>query len=319
MKIGVTGGAGRIGTQLVAKLQGAHDVVVIDSVEGTEVEGAEFRSADITSFEQTVEATRGLDAVVHLAAIPWDLPDDAPKVAEVNILGTHHLLEAAHRNDVQRVVIASSICATGFMFRLSPLIPDYFPVDERHPIVPGNMYGLSKAANELAASMYANRYGMSTFCLRFAPVWFEQMNPFTIWSLAGAYQPEIGRDSIWAYIGAPDVVQAIGLSLETQLSGHRVYNVGAATACSLESSEDLVKRFYPESDAGALRDLTSADPHASLWDIRRVVDELGYAPTVAWQQLAEKLPQNVVDVATHGTLDDLREEVYGTRGTRPMG
>jgi hypothetical protein len=50
-----------------------------------------------------------------------------------------------------------------------------------------------------------------------------------------------------------------------------------------------------------------------------VVDELSYAPTVAWQQLAEKLPQNVVDVATHGTLDDLREEVYGTRGTRPMG
>jgi nucleoside-diphosphate-sugar epimerase len=320
MRVAITGGAGRIGALLLEELESTHDVVVLDAkIPEGHRDDVESREVDILDMEALERALADVEAVVHLAAIPWDLPNDAPLVGRINILGTLHVLEAAARNGVGKAVLASSICAVGPMFRKTPWRPEYFPVDEQHPTTPENTYGVSKLVNELQARMYASRHAMDVICLRIAPVWFREMNPFTQWSVAGVYQPEINKDSIWAYVGAEDVVQALGLALDPAQTGFRVYNIGAASACADTDSLELVREFYPDVELANGGGALAHDARGPLWSIDKAVAELGYAPQRHWNEFVAQLSPAVVDAARNGTSDDLREEIYGTRGERPMG
>jgi UDP-glucose 4-epimerase len=319
MKIAITGGAGRIGAVLLNALGAEHQISVLDArLPDDPRDGVAYHEVDILEIEGLEVALASVDAVVHLAAIPWDLPDDAPLVGTVNLLGTLNVLEAAARGGVRKVVLASSICAVGPMFRVNPWEPEYFPVDESHPTTPENTYGVSKLINEIQGRMYHLRHGMDVICFRIAPVWFDQMNPFTTWSVAGAYQPEINKDSIWAYVGAEDVAQAIGLAVGPDCDGYRVYNVGAADPCAGVDSLELIQTYYPRVPNVRFAQFTQS-PRRPLWSIDKIAAELGYRPTKTWQEYAALLPEQVVEVARTGSSDDLREVVYGTRGERAMG
>ena len=319
MKVAITGGAGRIGALVLDALGGKHEMSVLDARMPDETpDGVEYHEVDILEMHGLQEALSSADAVVHLAAIPWDLPDDAPLVGRVNVLGTLHVLEAAARAGVRKVVLASSICAVGPMFRVNPWLPDCFPVDEDHPTTPENTYGISKLVNELQGRMYHSRHGMDVICFRIAPVWFDQMNPFTTWSVAGVYQPEINKDSIWAYVGAEDVAQAIGLALRDGCDGYRIYNVGAGDACADVDSLELIQTHYPDVPVVRLAEFADA-PRRPVWSIDRITAQLGYRPTKTWREYAALLPEPVVEAARTGSSADLREVIYGTRGERPMG
>lgn len=322
MRVAITGGAGRIGRRMVARLRDAHEIRVLDAdPPGQGGDDTEFVAVDITEFKGLTAALAGVDAVVHLAAIPWDLPDDAPRVAEVNIQGTQHVLEAAARARVSKAIVASSICAVGFMFRRTPFVPQYLPVNEAHPAAPENVYGLSKLIAEFQGQMYQRRYGMDVICFRIAPVWFGdgELNPFTLWSLAGVFRTDVNRDAIWAYVGAEDVAQATALALDPSCDGFRVYNIGAAETCAESGTLELIRAHYPTVTRVKPPANGTSGPHWPLWSIEKAVSELGYRPEFTWRELVGKLPERVLEIARTGSLDDLREAVYGTRGTRPMG
>jgi len=146
MKIAVTGGSGRVGRGVVelALAQG-HQVVNIDRVSPagvTDQPNLTHIQADITDYDALVNAFRGCDAVIHLAAIPapGHLPDHV--VHNNNVTGSYNALRAAVEVGVQRICQASSVNAIGLAYSRWPRF-DYFPLDEQHPTYCEDPYALS--------------------------------------------------------------------------------------------------------------------------------------------------------------------------------
>ena len=139
-KIAVTGGSGKAGRVVVRHLfERGHEVLNIDQVGSPESNHPEnpipFLRADLTDFGQALEALSGgdtlpgIEAVVHLAAIPSPAHAPASEVWRVNATSTHSVFAAAQRLGLKRIVWASSETTLGLPFDTPP---DYAPVDEKH-------------------------------------------------------------------------------------------------------------------------------------------------------------------------------------------
>jgi len=158
----VTGGSGFIGRHLIKLLGGA---TVVDLVKSGNPLVKEEYLVDIASdsSESALErAARGKGAIFHLAANPEVRVGDAKLHAQVGVLGTYHVLEAARKADVDRFVFASSSTVYGE----APLTP----TPEDFPLAPISTYGAMKMAAEGLISAYASYYGISAVSLRLANV-----------------------------------------------------------------------------------------------------------------------------------------------------
>lgn len=173
MKILVTGGAGFIGSNLVRFLLNEtkdNKVRVIDdlstgnkdSLDGLDVQ---FFEASILDFNAVCRAAKGVDSIVHLAAIP-SVPRSIanPRASHnANTTGTLNILEAARQVGVEHVVVASSSSVYGS----NPALPKS-EFDWTRPMSP---YAVSKAATEGYAIAYQHSYGLKTLAFRFFNVY----------------------------------------------------------------------------------------------------------------------------------------------------
>lgn len=281
------GGSGRIGRFVVPELEHAGYETKIFDLEEPKNSKHDFIKGDLRNLSEVEEATRDVEAVVHLAAIPMDIPGEAKEIFEINVMGTFHVLEASARNKVKRVVFASSVSAYGFIFWKKPIVVEYFPIDERHPCKPDDIYGLSKLIGEKLCYAYSRRYGMCNICLRLATVWFPE-EEITTSLLFYAQHPESDtelpfRDMKWQYVDVRDVAQAFRLALEKKGFEHEVYNIGAADVCSDMDSLELVKLYYPEVEFISNRNEFLTDKKRALFDISKAQKELGYKPKFNWR------------------------------------
>lgn len=171
MKVLVTGGIGNVGTQVVARLSGrGHEVTVIGRRPDMTVPGAGYRRCDITDIDALVEATRGMDGIVHLAAFGNPGMGTPDVIFRVNCQGTMNVYEAAARCGVRRVVSASSINALGYGFGVREWDIRYFPIDEDHPTFTSDAYSFSKTVVEEIGRFWWRREGISGACLRLPAV-----------------------------------------------------------------------------------------------------------------------------------------------------
>ncbi|MDQ0904373.1 uronate dehydrogenase [Streptomyces canus] len=157
--VAVTGAAGNIGSVVRVALRGDADrLVLLDRVPlRAETATEEVRIVDLRDAAAVESALAGVDSVLHLGGVP----DEAPlaDLLQANVLGTHHVLEAARRVGSGRVVLASSNRITGFYptaHRTRPL----------EPARPDGLYGVSKVAVEALGQLYADKFGLSVICLR---------------------------------------------------------------------------------------------------------------------------------------------------------
>ena len=120
--------------------------------------GEEAVTASVTDIAAVTAACAGADAVIHLGGIPTEAA--WATVLDVNVNGTYTVFEAARRAGVPRVVFASSNHAVGFAPRAS------FPVPDDAAPLPDTYYGVSKAAGEAIAALYARRYELDAICVR---------------------------------------------------------------------------------------------------------------------------------------------------------
>ena len=183
MKALVTGGAGFIGSNLVdALIERGDDVVVVDdlstgraqNLEGAIAAGAVLHEADIrdgAGLARLVEAAAP-DVIFHLAAqIDVRRAVAEPGFdAQVNVVGTINVLEAARRAGVERVVNSST---GGAIYGDA----DAIPTREDHPAAPMAPYGQSKLAAEGYLGLYARLYGLSSISLRYANVYGPRQDP----------------------------------------------------------------------------------------------------------------------------------------------
>ena len=171
MRVLVTGGTGSVGVEAVARLvRHGHQVRVMGRRQEVAAQGAEYVVGDVVDFEVVREAVRGMDGVVHLAAIPW--PGGAPgqEIFRVNCTGTCNVYEAAAQEGIRRVVTASSINALGFKYGVCDFPIEYLPMDEEHPTYTTDPYSFSKQVTEEIGAYYWRRDRISGVSLRLPAV-----------------------------------------------------------------------------------------------------------------------------------------------------
>jgi len=284
VKILVTGGSGNIGRFVIAELKKhGHAVRAFDVKEG---DGAveDFVKGSITEPAEIEGAMEGIDGVVHLAAIP-SLQPQIPTVEymNVNVTGTFNVLEAAAKNSVSKVAIASSDSSLGFVFGTHRFAPEYFPIDECHILQPQDPYGLSKLMGEELCKRATRRYGVKTICLRFCWVWFPQTydhRPSIV-----AEEIELNAKRMWGYADVRDVAQACRLSMEAENIEHEAFFISAEDTFADETTIELIKSGYPEVRQISNDYLT--DVHKSIYDISKARKLLGYEPKYKWREVLE--------------------------------
>ena len=187
MRIGVTGGAGFIGTHVIETLAGAgHQMFTLDTVAprnpGSQ---ADFRSVDVLDVEAVTQASADLDVIFHLAGMSnVDFAfKDPVRTVRLNVDGTANVLEAARLNALRRVVLASTVWVYGSAYDKSE---GKEPLTEAAPMTltrAGHIYTSTKIAAELLVQSYAELYDVPFTVLRYGVPYGPGMRAETVFAL----------------------------------------------------------------------------------------------------------------------------------------
>lgn len=279
-KVVCTGGSGRLGRYVTDDLRTRCALTVLD-VKPPAVAGVEYVEASVTDFAELRRAFAGQDAVVHLAAIPNPRTAPADVTFHTNVQGTWNVLQAAEDAGVRRVIVASSDAALGLHYNPPGYGPQYLPIDEDHPLRPIEFYSLSKEVTEVMCRSYANRGKIEVLAIRPTHIVF----PFEYPELE-ARGADVQNYHMWTYVSPEDVAQGFRLALEVAKAPYQAFLISAADGLNTRPTLEMVRERY-----GALPPIRKpghfdANPLASLLDISRARDVLGFQPTSDWRRMA---------------------------------
>ncbi|MGW1424343.1 NAD-dependent epimerase/dehydratase family protein [Bradyrhizobium zhanjiangense] len=275
----VTGGSGKLGRACVKDLLDHGYNVVNADVAPPAVDLCPFVQVNLTDLDRTIELlsgmewyhNRGVDAVVHLAAVPMPGVVAISEVFGINTASTYNVFEAARRLGIRNVVWASSETLLGLPYK-DP--PPYLPVDEDYPARPETAYSLSKAVGEEIARQFC-RWDplLKIACLRFSNV----MDPAEYGQFP-SFDPEDRKFNLFGYIDARDGAQAVRLSLEADIKGAEVFVIANADTVSPTPSVELAQKYFP--GVPFKRKISGHETLLSIDKARRV---LGYSPKHSWR------------------------------------
>lgn len=283
----VTGAAGGIGRTVVAHLVGAgYGVVGADRERGDADEGcAAFVTGDLADAKTVTECfaiaretagEAGLAGVVHLAAYPAPGIVAEDETLRANVLAAYLVYQEAGRTGVPRVVAASSASAVGLAWADRDLHPAYVPVDEEHPNLTVDSYGLSKVMSEEAAAFTTRRWGTTTVMLRFPFVGAgERLRE----RLDEVHRDPAGnRRELWGWLHTEDAAASVAAALNADLEGHHVINVCAPDSAALEPSLSLLAAHHPDA-----RVREGFGGHDAFFDTTRSRELLGFTARHTWR------------------------------------
>jgi UDP-glucose 4-epimerase len=298
----VTGGAGFIGSHVAERLLRDHPaatVRVFDNFSTGAMGNLPFAASagtrlevvrgDVRDLAAVEHAVRGAAVIFHQAAmrsVPRSVADPLG-ANENNVTGTLHVLEAAKRAGVRRVVYASSSSVYGDRPEL--------PKREDQPPAPISPYAVSKAAGEQYAAVWTRLYGVETVGLRYFNVFGPRQDP------ASEYAAVIPRFILWALRGAPlevhgdgrqsrdftyidNVVEANLLAARAPKASGEAFNVGCGDRVSLL---DIIARLEKLLGRALERRHTpsrAGDVPHTLADVGKAGRLLGYAPAVTFDE-----------------------------------
>jgi nucleoside-diphosphate-sugar epimerase len=287
----VTGGAGFIGSHLVENLlQMGHGVKVIDNFstgKRTNLEpfkkDIEIFEIDIRNLEQVVAAVKGIDIILHhaaLASVPASVAD--PLTAnEVNITGTLNVLESARRNKVKRVVFAASSAAYGDDPE-SPKREDMRP----QPLSP---YAVGKLAGEYYCKMYAELYDVETVAFRYFNVFGARQDPNSqyaavipkfITAMVAGERPTIFGDGLQTrdFVHINNVVEAnlLAATMPGKISG--LFNCACGEAITLNDVVTVINEILGTDIQPIYAETRAGDIKYSLAAIDLLKEQLHFIP-----------------------------------------
>ena len=296
MKVLVTGGRGFIGARLVVELLArGTDVRVLDdgSRGGAALPGdVEALDRDVRNADAVRAACRGVDAVVHLAAVQgtrtfYETPDT---VLDVNLRGVLNVAQACAAEEVQRLVFSSSSEVYG--------IPDRFPTPESAPLVvpdptnPRWSYGASKIAGELVVTHTARRHGFESVILRYHNVYgpamgWDHVVPQFLSRLIRNEEFTVQGDGSQrrAFCYVDDAIVPTSAALTAEAAANGIFNIG--NPAEEHSIDDLIAalervtgrtirpRYVPFEHAGTDRRLP---------DVSRAEHALGLRPVITLEE-----------------------------------
>jgi nucleoside-diphosphate-sugar epimerase len=273
MKIAVTGGNGRLGSEAVRFARGrGHDVVVLDRF-GDDAHS--FIRLDLTDFAAVDAAigSGGFDAVVHLAGMPGRTQAPGDVIFHNNMLASYNVLTAARRAGTAKIVYASSETILGLPFDASP---PYLPVDEDTPDSFSSDYGLVKFLEERIARQLAG--------------WNPELSitgiVLTTITLPELYEAFPGYETapgprgynLWSYTDVRDAGQGVVLAAEYSVPGFERIILAADDTVMSRPTAELVSEFHPGTPVrGQLAE------RGTLFSNEKAKRLLGFAPRHSWR------------------------------------
>lgn len=250
MEILITGGAGFIGSHILAQLQGRRDmdVVVFDNLSSGSKEhvpaGMELVEGDVCD-EAAVDALfadHHFDAVIHLAAqtmVPTSVEQPVLD-CQINLEGVLHVLEACRIHGTGHILFSSSAAVYGDNLHI--------PLKETERLVPTSPYGITKMTTEHYLRVYHELYGMDATVFRFANVYGERQGEKGEGGVVSIFCKLLSqRQGITVFgdgnqtrdfVYAGDIAQAIIRALP--LKGCHTMNVSTGQETSIN---DLIRSF----------------------------------------------------------------------------
>ncbi len=291
MRVVVTGAGGRLGRAVMARVQESGiEAVGVDRLDP--VGQGQTIVADLCDLGQVCGALAGADAVIHLGAIPAPVGYPPDVVFRNNILGQFNVCEAAAILGIRRVVSASSLSALGFPWQHRWSEPLYIPIDEDHPLLPQDAYGLSKAAGEEIAAAYCRRTGSSAASLRFSTI--IEADGYHRFIDGVRAQPGDFARMLWSYIDLRDAAEACVLALTAPFVGHQPLFIVADDTSSELSTDVLLERYFP----AVPRRPGERQARWPLVDGTRAAEVLRYHPRYRWQAVLDNTPLRLSTIDT---------------------
>jgi nucleoside-diphosphate-sugar epimerase len=279
--VAVTGASGKLGGHVVRELhEHGYRVVALDRVPDPDSAADVAVRVDLTDHGQVREALTGVDdrhdgvdAVVHLAAIPAPGLTTNAATFSNNMTATYNVFAAARAAGVRNVVWASSETVLGVPFATPP---PYLPVDEEYAPRPESTYSLVKTLEEEMARHFCRwEPDLKMIGLRFSNV----MDPDDYARFPGFdADPEARRWNLWAYIDGRDGAQAVRRALEHDTTGTDVFVIANADTVMSRHSADLAAQVHPDVDV-----TRKLGEHATLLSIEKARRVLGYEPQHTWR------------------------------------
>ena len=245
-KLVLTGAAGRLGSYLREPLTRMCDELVSTDIVaeiGKLYDGESYVQADLTDLAAMEAIVKDATMVVHFGAIgdeaPWD------DILQSNIIGAYNVWEAAYRQGVKRVVYASSVHAVGMHLKT-----DTIGLDAPHK--PDTYYGLAKCFAEDLASLYWDKRGIESVCMR-------------IFSCAQATNAR----SIGTWLSYDDLIHLVERSIDSPVVGFtKVWGISNNDRAVVDNSKAGHLGYRPKDNAEQFaRDVFATTPHLDNKDL----------------------------------------------------
>jgi UDP-glucose 4-epimerase len=302
----VTGGAGFIGSHLIDRLLKSDlEVVVLDGLQAGKLEnigghvgkkGFRFVRGDVRDFDLVKSVVKGVDAVLHLAAlVSVQQSLENPTLAnDVNVNGTLNLLKASVDSGVKRFVYSSTCAVYGEA--------KHMPIAEDSCLRPLSPYGVSKLAAESYVRVFGEVYGLESICLRYFNVYGSRQAYGDYSGVITRFMDRIRKnvglvvfgdgEQTRDFVHVCDVVEANMLALRAERVVGEAFNVGTGVATTINrlartllqvTNKDHLRVTHNEPREGEIRHSTA--------DISKARKELHYEPRVLLKEGLKDLVQ----------------------------
>lgn len=299
MKTLVTGGAGFIGSHLVdALLALGHDVTVLDNFSTGREENIEQVKRKITLIDcdlslpgNWVQHFKNIDWVFHIAGLADVVPSMQKPEAyfRANVDGTFNVLQACIATGVKRLLYSASSSCYG--------VPLHYPTPETADIRPLYPYALTKRLGEELVMHWAQVFKLPAISLRFFNVYGTRSRTSgTYGAVFGVFLAQKLANQPLTVVGdgnqtrdftyVTDVVDALILAAKSHKTGE-IYNVGSGQTISINHLAELIEgeKIYIPKRPG--------EPDCTFADIRKIEQELHWAPKVTFEEGVSKVLENI--------------------------
>jgi len=307
MKALVTGGAGFIGSHIVDRLlKEKYEVIVYDNLSTgnkkfleTSIKKIKFIQGDLLDTKTLSKSLENIDIVFHMAAnadIKENLKDPT-RCLEQNTIATSNLLEAMRKNNVKKIVFAS----TGSVYGE----PNIFPTPENAPFpTQTSMYSASKLACEGLLESYSEGYDFQVYIFRFVSIMGERYSHGCVFDFYKKLKKDRSNLDILgdgkqkkSYLYVQDCINAIFTVLNKSKEKLNIYNLGNEDVINVDKiAETICKRLKlnPKFNySGGTRGWVGDSPFILL-DIKKI-RSLGWKPTLTIEQCIIKTLEWIKD------------------------